>query len=269
MLVSMLFASVTGLLAWGPVGYGEQAHRLTEPRTVLGMLNGASVVLHLPLLAAAAAGTLGMRRSRTGAALRRAWGVFFAGVMLAASISIADHLAPSDTGYLLTQVATGSACAVLAALFLAERLGAGWVAPGALGLAAASGPVGGLVCLASQALLGVPDLRWLLWLEYLPMVLVPLGVWGLRSEGLSGRDWVVALLWFAAAKLIDWADGPLWQASGRAITGHALHYVPLAVCVGWLAWCATRQRGSPAATPAEIAASVVASQRAASLTTSG
>lgn len=268
-LASMLFASVTGLLAWGPVGFGEQVHRVTDPRAVFGLLNGGSVVLQLPLLAAAAAGVRGMRHSRAGAALRRAWALFFAAVLLATLIGIADHLAPSDSGDLLTRVATGSVCAVLSALFLAERLGAGWVSAAALRLALASGPLGGLLCLASQALLGAPDLRGLLWLEYLPVLLLPLGVWKLRSAGLSGRDWLVALLCFGAAKLVDWADGPVWQASGGVISGHALHHLPLLLCVAWLAWRAPRQRGAPAATPAEIAASVAASQRETSLTTAG
>lgn len=270
LLGAMLFASLMGLLAWGPVGYPAPNHRLTDSRSVLGLAHGWTVLSLLPLLSVTVAAAVGLQRRRAGGPRWRAWRLFFGAAALATAIGGLDHLAPSDTGFLLAQVVTASACAVLSLIFLAERLGPRWVAPGLLAAAVASGPLGGLACAASAAWLGGPDLRWLLWLEYLPVLLVPLGVWGLRSDGLRARDWTVALLWFAAAKLVDGADVLTWQASGGSISGHALHHLPLAACVGWLAWRVLRQRAdAPLATPEEIAAVLAASQRAASLTTSG
>lgn len=268
-LGATLFAGLVGLMAWGPVGYGEQVHRVSDPRRLFGVLNAFSIVLLLPAAAFAAAALAGLRRSRAEPALRRGWQTFFAMILAAVAVSTADHLAPSAPGYLATRATTASACAVLAAVFLAERFGSDRLTPRALAGLVAAGPLAALASAACQWWTGEPDLRWLLALEYLPMVLIPLSVWGLRSTGLSARDWIVALLWFAVAKLVDAADAGVWQASGGLLRGHALHHLPLAVSVGWLAWCALRQRAAPAATSEEIAASVAASRRSTSWTTAG
>lgn len=270
LLGAMLFASLMGLLAWGPVGYPAATGRNTDPRAVLGLAQGWNVLSLLPLFAASVAGAVGLQRRGADGPRRAAWRLFFGAATLATVAGGFDHLAPGDTGFLLAQVVTASVCALLSLIYLAERLGPRWVAPGLLAAAVASGPLGGLACAASAAWLGGPDLRWLLWLEFLPMLLVPLGVWGLRSVGLGPRDWTVALLWFAAAKLFDGADGWVWQVSGGAIGGHVVNHLLLAGCVGWLAWRVLRQRAdAPLATPEETAAEPAASQRAASLTTSG
>lgn len=261
-LISMLIATVVGLLAWGPVGLEGRERRLTDPRLVFGMLNGWTVALQLPLLLATVAGAWGARGS---GALARAWQLFFWLATFAVLCSAVDHLSPSTTGYVLSKVPTASACAVLSLLFLAERLGRAWVASPLLWAAAAAGPLGGAFCFAASALGDQPDMRLLVWCEYLPMLLVPLGVWSLRSRGLEGSDWLIGLLWFAAAKLLDWADLHVWQASGGGIAGHALHHLPLAACVGWLAWRVARQAGRVA----DVDASPLASRRATSLTTSG
>lgn len=261
-LVSMLVATVVGLLAWGPIGLEGRERRLTDPRLILGMLNGWTILLQVPLALATVAGALGARQAGP---LSRAWQLFFWLTTLAVLSSAIDHLAPSTTGYVLSKLPTASACAVLSLLFLAERLGRAWVARPLLWAACAAGPLGGLLCLAAQAWAGQPDMRLLVWCEYLPMLLIPLGVWSLRSRGLEGSDWLVGLLWFAAAKLLDWADLAIWTASGGVIAGHALHHLPLAVCLGWLAWRVARQ--SPRAP--EVAPSPSASRRATSLTTSG
>lgn len=272
-LVSMLFGSAVGLLAWGPVGLETQAHRLTDPRVIGGFINGWSVWLQLPLLIAAIAGSVGAARGRPRNALRHAWAMFFGLVALAATAGMVDHLMPSAAGYVLSKLVTASACALLSLIFVAERMGLGWVSRLATTLAVASGPVGGLMCLVAYGVTGQPDVRLLLLLEHLPLILVPLGVWSLRSRGLGATDWLVALLLFALAKAIDALDLSLWALTAGGISGHALHHLPLGLCVGWLAWRVARQFtprtvALPAAS-ADAEASVAVKRRSTSLTTSG
>ncbi len=271
LLAAIVLASLVGLLALGPLQDGDSAHRLTDARSVAGLPNGWSVLLQLPLLAVAAAGALSARAAGADPPLQRAWRLFFALVGVAALASIADHLAPSATGYVLSKLPTASASALLSLIFLAERLGLGWLRPAALVLALTSGPLGGALYFGAEALHGQADGRLLLWLQILPLLLVPLGVWSLPSRGLDGLAWTVALLAFAFAELLDWADTALWQASGGAISGHALHHLPLAACLGWLAWGVARQRNAAgvSAAPVPAAALPPVSQAATSLTTFG
>ncbi len=241
LLGAMGLASVIGMLALGPLPAPDHAHRLTDPRTPFGLKNGWSVLLHAPLLLAAMMGAVRAARTEAGPALRRAWTAFFALVVAAALGSMADHVAPSAVGYVLFKVPAASACVLITAIFLSERVSMAWVGPLAFKLALMAGPVGGLVWFASHPLQGQPDYRLLIWLEHLPMLLVPLGVWGLQSRGLRSKDWIVALLWFSSAELSDWADQPIWATSGGFISGHPLHHLPLAAFLASLAWALARR----------------------------
>ncbi|MBA3599304.1 MAG: hypothetical protein H0W40_18295 [Methylibium sp.] len=263
LLGAMVLASVVGLLALGPVTAVADAHRLTDPRTPLGLTNGWSVLLQLPLLVAACTGALCARRFTAEAALRHAWTAFFTLATAATLGSMADHLTPSEGGYVLSKALTASACAALAMIFLAERVSMGWVNRLPLRVALASGPIGAFLWFASDVLLGQPDYRLLLWLEHLPMLLVPLGVWSLPGRHLRSGDWIAALMWFASAECIDWADRLIWAASGSVISGHALHHLPLTACLFSLAWALARQSAAHESAPS------ASSQRETSLITSG
>lgn len=263
LLGAMVLASGIGMLALGPVATVSDAHRLTDPRTPLSLKNGWSVLLQLPLLLAALAGSLCAFRSAADAPLRHAWLAFFLLAAAATLGSMADHLAPSGGGHVLSKVPTASACAVLVIIFLAERVNLTWVSLLPVSLAVASGPIGALLWLASDMLQGRPDDRLLLWLEHLPMLLVPLGMWSLPSRHLRSSDWIAALMWFTSAELIAWADLPIWTASGGGISGHALHHLPLAACLFSLALALARQSAE------HETASLVSSHRETSLITSG
>ncbi len=52
LLGAMVFASVVGMLALGPVTAIADEHRLTDSRTPLGLTNGWSVLLQLPFASA-------------------------------------------------------------------------------------------------------------------------------------------------------------------------------------------------------------------------
>lgn len=244
LLGAMVVASGVGLLALGPLDVAVAPHRLTDTGPPFGLSNGGGVLLQAPLLLAALVATWSACRSALHPELRRAWAVFFAFAALAALASAVDHARPSVAGHVLAKMPEASACALLASLFLAERAGLGWVGPVALRCAIAAGPLGALLWFASDLLLGQPDYRLLLWLEHLPILLVPLGVWGLRSRGLRSADWIVALLWFGFAELVEWADLLIWQATGSLVSGHALHHLPMAACIGSLAWSVARQSGA-------------------------
>lgn len=262
LLGAMALASAAGVLALGPVAAdpgSAPAHRCPQ---LFGLRDGWSVLLQTPLLFAALSGMLAARRA-PGDAMRHAWAAFFAMAALVGMGGAVDQLRPTEGGHVLAKLPAASAGVLLAALFLAERISLAWIGPLALWLALASGPVAGALWLATDVLHGQPDQRLLLCLEYLPFLLVPLGAWGLPSRGLCGRAWAVALLWFAAAALMNWADLAILEITRGAISGHVLHYLPLAGCVAWLAWCVARQPVRP------DAARPVGSQRQTSLITSG
>lgn len=235
-IASILLASALGMLAMGPVA-------MSAPW--LGGASGAAnlwlFAAALPSLAAAAWGLGRPGRSARPARQREAWRIFFGMAAVAAVFGALEHLTPGGTGWRLARVAEASACAALAMIFLSERLGPRWSSPLAMRAALLAGPAAWALGLFAQALHGQPDERLLIWLECSPLLLLPLGVWGLASRGLRGADWLVALSFFCASKLFEIFDAALLAAAGGRLSGHALGHLALAASIGWLAWALGRQ----------------------------
>lgn len=234
-LAAMLLASTVGLLAMGPVA-------LAMP----SMERGLGLYTFVPLfgLVASAAGWR-WATGLPGRDARRAWRAFFGAAVLAASLCLIESLVASVPAWWLGRMAIGSAGAVAGLIFLAERLGARWIAPRAVALGLLAGPIAAAVGLAAQAVHGQADERLLIWLECAPLLLLPLGVWGLPTRGLRDADWLVALGFFAAAKAFEVLDKRF--DVGVALDGQVVAQLGLAVSVGFLA-CAVR-RQSLASTP--------------------
>ncbi|WP_130430988.1 hypothetical protein [Rivibacter subsaxonicus] len=266
LLAATLLAGLIGLLANGPIEVGHAVLQQADTRALGALPNAVNVLSHLPLLIVAALACracldLTRRGPRRASLWARGWALFFACVALGALGGAAFHAQPGVARLLVVDAAIGSASAVLALLFLAERINFGLLRGHWLVLAAAAGPVAALVAAASD------DLRVLVALEFLPIVLVPLGVWRLPSRGMPGRDWIVAFAICVGAHVAAWADLPLWHLSRGAIGGLALSHLMLALCVAWLARCAL---AIAPLQPAAAGSGAAASNRAStSLTTSG
>jgi len=230
MMGATLLAGVAGLLAHGPIALAPDTHRFADALPRLGLANGSNVLSHLPLLAAGLLGFVACWRRRATAPMLGRWALFFALVAIAAVAGGIYHARPDDERFLVVHAAIGSASCVLSLIFVSERLGAVFASAGVLALAALAGP-------AVWALgPGVADLRWTLALQCLPVVLMPLVVWGLPSRGLRGSHWMVALGLYALAECASLADEAIWNATAGAIGGMALSHAMLAACVGWLAY---------------------------------
>lgn len=227
-LAAMLLASVLGLLAMEPVA-------LSIPPQARG-LGWRSIVPALGLGVC----WIGFRwvDRLPRAEERHAWRAFFGASAAAALLSLLEPIS-SPLAWWLGRVAVGSAGAAAAMIFLAERLGPRWIAPRVVALVLLAGPIAAAVGLASQAVHGVADERLLIWLECAPLLLLPLGVWGLPTRGLRDGDWFVALGFFAAAKLFDVLDGRIDAVA--ALDGHLLADIGLAASVAWLACALWRQ----------------------------
>lgn len=266
LLAATLLAGLIGLLAHGPIAVEGAVLQQADTRALGSLPNAVNVLSHLPLLIVAVLGfraCLGlMRRGQRRATLwARGWGLFFGCVALGALTGAAFHAQPGVARLLAVEAAIGSASATLALLFLAERMSFGLLRGQWLALAAAAGPA------AALAAAGSDDLRVLVALEFLPIVLVPLGVWRLPSRGMPGRDWIVAFAICAGAHVAAWADLPLWHLSRGGVGGLALSHLLLALCVAWLARCALAI--APLQRMAANSDTTSGNQASTSLTTSG
>jgi hypothetical protein len=179
--------------------------------------------------------------------------MFFACAALMSLSSAAYHVDPSDAGYVVSHAFGAGAMTLLGLLFLAERV------DGLFGSIPAI--VGGIGIVAFATLwwfaghwaTGHGDLRALLFLECLPLLLVPSGALRLPGRFTGGVDWLAMMLLYLLARGAGWVDRPLFELSA-GIGGHALMHLLLAGvagCVAYRAGVAPGTRRSAAASASD------------------
>lgn len=264
LLLAMAFAMAAGLLAWGPVPITADDHRFAAGAAGTGLLRLLDTFAAAPLCIAGAAGLLALRRSAWPASLRTPACGFFA---LSIALSIADvghRLWPDDIGLLLTHLFGAAALAALTLSFLAERVDA--LFGHRRMLAAVAGLVGiaGLWWWASRWGDMGGDLRPLLFLQSLPLLLLPSGALGLPGRCTLRADWLGMLGLCLLARIAGLLDDGIQAATG-GLAGHGLAQLAWAGVAGWLAYRAVVAPGAE-----RPLASVLAkpTQRSTSLNTS-
>jgi hypothetical protein len=264
LLLAMMLAAAVGMMAWGPIELDPSDHRFADLRVWLGVPQAFNALACAPLLAVGAWGLAMMRHSQWPAALRTPCRMFFVCAAAMSLSSAAYHVDPSDAGYVVSHAFGAGAMTMLGLLFLAERLdglfGSGPAVLGGLGIVGCAT----LWWFAGQWATGHGDLRALMFLECLPLLLVPSGALGLPGRFTSGMDWLAMMLLYLLARGVGLVDRPLFELSA-GIGGHALMHLLMAGVAGCIAYRA----GVAPGTSRSVAASASdPTQRRTSLNTS-
>lgn len=260
-LLSALVATAAGLLAWGPVPLVPDTHVYADERPAFGLDNAWNVLANVPLLAAALLGLRLESRSTAPLWLHRPRRAFHACVVAGALAAGAYHLVPGNGLYLVTQVAMAAGFLMLTAAALGERVHPGFASPVMLAAAAAAPIVAaGAAALVGGA--GPIDLRPLLFLQIVPLLVVPAGALGLPGSQTRASDWIVLLAIYAISQSCHLADENILTATGGAVSGHTLMHLGFALATAWVAYC-TASRAPGASTAGAD------SQRRTSLNTDG
>ena len=172
LLLAALAAGLIGLVGHGPIEIAGASLSQADTRALGSLPNAVNVLSHLPLLVVAllaGRACLGSMRSgpRRVAAWHRGWALLFACIAVGALAGALFHAGPSAARQLLVDAAIASASALVTLLFLAERLNPGLLRRRWLAVAMLAGPATALLAAAGD------DVRWLVALEYLPLLLVP------------------------------------------------------------------------------------------------
>ena len=98
---------------------------------------------------------------------------------------------------------------------------------------------------------GAGDLRAYLFVQFLPMALLPVAI-GLKlprgaAGGVRDRDWWIVLGLYALAKVMELADRPVLEVLGGIVSGHTLKHLLAAAAGLWLLRAATRPLRRPRA----------------------
>ncbi|MES2939316.1 MAG: hypothetical protein V4864_16640 [Pseudomonadota bacterium] len=245
--VALLLASaaLVGVAAAAPwVHSAADAHAFADQRSFFGILYALDVLSNIAFGLAGMAGLFLLWRAprRAVSNVQRAMSLlFFGGLVLVALGSASYHLDPND------------------ATLAGERYCIAVVLAGLLGLAAA-----GRVSERAGALLGIGLLAGGLWSVHawatggnlLPWLVLQAGavvvLWWLaalrRNEDALRIDFVLVMVAYGAARLLDLNDAAIFEATGHLVSGHTLKH-GVAALAAWpvlTALYAAGQRRCPA-----------------------
>jgi hypothetical protein len=250
LLLAMMLAMAAGLMAWGPVHF-PLVLRGDFPMPPAGAATPLDALGCLPLGVVGAWGAWVVHRDRWPRALRKPWFYFFVSSALSAAASALFHLQPSAVVHAAGHAFGATAMTMLALAFAAERMDIGFGSRAAVASAGAIAGVAALWWLAGHGASGQGDLRALLFLECLPVLLLPAGALSLPGHFTRATDWALMLSAYVAARAVGLLDSPIAGATA-GFGGHALMHLLLAGVAAWplyRAWAASRRVDSPAASP--------------------
>ncbi|WP_298834624.1 hypothetical protein [uncultured Piscinibacter sp.] len=229
------------LIVHGPIPQWAAYHAFADRRALFGVPNAADVLSNLPF------GVIGLWALWTsrGQPIREAslaWAAFALALIGTAAGSATYHWAPTNALLAFDRLPIAWACAALTCAFLAERVDARWAGPGALGAALTIASASVALWWWSEAA-GRSDLRAYLYVQFLPMLLVPAGLL-LRlprrsAAAVADAGWWGVLAGYILAKAFELADQAVLEHIGL-VSGHTLKHLVAAAAAAWLLHAARR-----------------------------
>jgi hypothetical protein len=234
LLLAMTLATLSGLLAWGPITLPIETEGFS-PWDRLPEANLFKVITGLPLLAAALWSRHQMRLADWPGQLRRSGEMFTACTALSAAASMLHFLGPSVARMAILHLCIASAATMLVLMLLTERVDTRFGERTTIGASLGIVLLSVLWWIASPARESAGDARLLLLLEGLPLLLVPAGVFSLPGLVIGRRDGFMMLGLCLMAALVILFDG--WIAGlAEILSGVVLAHLLLA-CVVLIPGC--------------------------------
>lgn len=238
LIVSLVIAAIGVVFSLPPIPQDQTYHNFADHRDMLGIPNFLNVVSNAPFILVGALGLTFLWRQGaqsqgpfTNPGERWAFLVLFAGVGLTGFGSAYYHLAPSNATLFWDRLPMTIAFMSLFASIIAERisLSAGRVLLFpllALGIAS-------VMTWHLGEVRGAGDLRLYGFVQYFPLLAIPLLVLLFPPRYTRTADLFGALGWYGLAKILDLLDAQIF-ALGNLVSGHTLKHLASALGTYWI-----------------------------------
>jgi hypothetical protein len=231
-----------------PIPQDPRYHGFADQRACFGIPHCLNVVSNIPFFIFGAMGLSFLRAGEAKHAFATSreglpYAVFFTGALLIGLGSSYYHLAPDDARLVWDRLPmTVSLMAIFAAI-LVERVSirAGLYLLGPLLLAG----LGSVVYWRWSALHGVENLAPYGAVQFTPLLSIPLILLLFPPRYTHGGGFLGAIAWYAAAKLAEALDHPIF-ALGHVVGGHALKHLFAAMAFYWVLRMLSKRRSAAA-----------------------
>jgi len=242
-LLLVAVAALAAAITWSlpPQPQWEAYHDFADKRTVLGVSNFLDVVSNLPFAVVGAAGLWWLIRdaaaARRGKSSRLGWqdrytfGAMFVGVLLTAAGSGYYHLAPDTARLFWDRLPMAVALMGLLAGLISERIDRNAGAVGLVPLLLLG--IASVVYWRWTERQGAGDLRLYGFAHALPLLAALYLALALPARYLPRRSLLIALGWYAVAKLLEVLDAWIFSLGG-IVSGHTLKHLAAAMGTYWI-----------------------------------
>ena len=256
--ILVVVALAAGYALWkhGPIRQDPGYHRFADTRTMIGVPSALNVVSNLPFLLVGVAGIAFLRRGptrdrdgpfRPGAHTafdslreRPAYVLFFVGVLLTTFGSGYYHLAPSTDRLFWDRLPMTVGFTALFAAVIAERISVYWSRMLLLPFVFLG--VASVVFWRITEQSGRGDLRPYLFVQFFPMVALPLMLALFPPRYSRGSSMLVVILVYAVAKAAEYFDPQILELTQRVVSGHSVKHLVAALAT-WFVLDMLRKRG--------------------------
>jgi len=245
MLVTVILSGAA--LLHGPIAQLPDYHDFADQTTSFGILHFADVLSNLGFALVALCGWWQLAPASRHAVMKDGWAgyrLFLIGLFLTAIGSSYYHLAPDDASLVWDRLPIALACGGLLAGVRGDAMKA---RNDGLAALLAVFAIASVAWWHFTGRTGVGDLRPYLFLQALPIVLIPLWQWLYDIPRAERWAFAGALLLYVIAKFAELYDHEIAAILG-AITGHTLkHLLATAAAAGIVGSLIRRVKNAPAA----------------------
>jgi hypothetical protein len=256
LLVVIAIAAGAALYKHGPIPQPESYHHFADTRTWQRIPNAWNVLSNIPFFIVGWFGLTFLRRGptrdpegpfRAGAHTafeslreRPAYVLFFLGVLFTAFGSSYYHLKPSTTRLFWDRLPMAIGFTALFAAVIAERISVYWSRMLLIPLIFTG--VASVVAWRISEDQGHGDLRVYLLVQLYPMIALPLMLIMFRPRYSRGAELFVVVLVYGLAKVLEYFDTQVFEATARTVSGHTLKHLVAAIAT-WLVRDMLKKRG--------------------------
>jgi hypothetical protein len=226
-LLAISLASLAAIILHGPIAQSLSFHHFADTRPLFGIPNFGNVVSNLPFLVVGGYGVGTVSRSSVSAAIRLIYITLFIGVVLTGLGSAYYHWNPNNDTLVwdripMTIVFMSFLSATVTEL-VSRRLGV-WLLVPLLALG-----IGSVLWWHYTETIGKGDLRLYFWVQFYPMLAIPLLLWLFYAPVVKTiipcLAWIVG--WYVIAKVFEQLDFQIYDAIG--VSGHTLKHLAAAM----------------------------------------